>query len=207
MPFPYVFPFELPSDAEIAAEAEAQGQNAVDRLAQYIIDKPNVLATINALCTEAASMVSMFGDLLTDRQFAAAFGLQLDNIGEIIIQPRLGLADDEYRLVLQAKIKANNSSGCPEEIYEVIDLIRPDDSTMALLEQGTASAVFRLFGVEIEEAVSNSVERFLRTMKAGGVRLVFEWLVAEPADTFTLDGTADQALDNGAFASAVLIES
>ena len=43
-------------------------------------------------------------------------GTQLDNIGELVGQPRSGLSDTEYRIFLKARIAVNNSEGDVEKL-------------------------------------------------------------------------------------------
>jgi len=49
-----------------------------------------------------------------------AVGLQLDNIGDDLQQPRYGRNDDDYRFLLKTKIIAANSSGTTNDIITII---------------------------------------------------------------------------------------
>ena len=49
-----------------------------------------------------------------------AVGVQLDNIGDDIRQPRYGNTDEDYRFLLKTKIIAANSSGTIEDIIGII---------------------------------------------------------------------------------------
>jgi hypothetical protein len=47
-------------------------------------------------------------------------GVELDAIGRIVGQPRLGADDATYRLYLRARIISNDSTGSSEDIYKVM---------------------------------------------------------------------------------------
>ncbi|KAL3947436.1 hypothetical protein [Lentilactobacillus hilgardii] len=49
-----------------------------------------------------------------------AVGLELDNIGDQINQPRYGATDDNYRFILKSKIVAGHSSGTINDIINTI---------------------------------------------------------------------------------------
>lgn len=110
-------------------------------------------------------------------------GVQLDVIGRIIGQQRLGLDDVTYRLYLRARIVANRSTGTPEDMYDVfralygatIGLIY----TPGLVKQfslrvvGAITAAQALIGVD-----------FLHDSKEAAARGILEWQQSANVDMF-----------------------
>lgn len=153
---------------------------------------------------QSADMATALGQLDTERRLTNAFGAQLDVLGDIVGEAREGDLDDEYRPRISAKILLNNSSGTAEELYAIFDLIKPATSTMALYPYEPAAFVFRLSGAAIGDTLATRLASFLRRGRGAGIRGIFQWSPAVPADTFTFDGTAAQALDTGLFSGATL---
>jgi hypothetical protein len=58
--------------------------------------------------------------LLTDRWVDDAAGQQLDEIGEIVGEPRLGRTDEDYKFAIDTRISINRSGGEPERIIEYL---------------------------------------------------------------------------------------
>lgn len=101
-------------------------------------------------------------------------GVQLDNIGRIVGQLRFGLDDATYRIYLKARIRANLSTGTPEDLYSVF---------LALLGAG-ASMVYRPgrnknFYLEINTPITDAQAEaglsFLRAAKEAAARAILEW--------------------------------
>lgn len=153
---------------------------------------------------QSADMATALGQLDTERRLVNAFGAQLDVLGSIVGEAREGDLDDEYRPRISAKILLNNSSGAAEELYAIFALIKPATASMALYNYANASFVFRLDNAAIDATQAARLASFLRRGRGAGIRGIFQWSPALPADTFTFDGTSPQALDNGVFSGATL---
>lgn len=196
---PGEFPWGVLGDSEISTAA-----SETYRLAQYIKGKPNMEAILDALGVQAEDLAVAFSELNVDRRVSAAFGQQLDVLGAIVGEAREGDADDDYRARISAKILINNSSGGPEELYAIFDWVRPAGTVMQIQPWFPAGFVFLLSGAVVSEAEATRLSSILRRSRAAGVRGIFQWSQYLPADTFTFDGTAAQALDVGHFAGATL---
>jgi len=141
-------------------------------------------------------------------------GAQLDVLGIIIGQGRLGLDDATYRLYLKARIRANLSSGTLKEIYAVF---------YALFEIlpsffGPPQVIIRRSYAAIELTIVQTLTHiqalvgtsFLRDSKAAGVRASFRWQETDDAHAFCFDGGSGLGFDDygspgagGAFAGAL----
>lgn len=184
-----------------SADAAASETN---RLAQYIKGKPNMEAILDALRVQAVELSAALTDLRFARLITTAVGEQLDVLGEIVGAARESDTDEPYRLRIKAQVLVNRSSGCPEEIYAIFDLIKPVGATMEIEDWFPAAFVLRLYGAAITDAEAARFGRIFRSSRAAGVGGRFHWSPAAAADTFTLDGTAAQALDTGFFSGAVV---
>jgi hypothetical protein len=65
--------------------------------------------------------------LLTDIWPHTAVGVQLDLLGEIVGQPRLGLVDEAYRLLILGRIYVNTGDGQCRQFCDLADILYLDD--------------------------------------------------------------------------------
>lgn len=207
MSFPYSFPRLLAGDASeltVASHAEA----AIRRLAQYLrgdgVDpKPNVGKVLAALAASADELEAVFIALLEDRTIEEATGAQLDVLGAIIGQARGNLTDDaDYRPFVKARAYLNRSSGAPNEILGLFQILDAGGETRVITDELPAGFVLIFGGVALSSDKAFTYLQLLRAAHPGGVRAVMEWSEADSDDTFTLDGSGDQVLDLGLFAGA-----
>ncbi len=143
-------------------------ERALARLLTQFKEKP-VLATLIGIYQKTLQEVEdMFWDLRTKRALAVAEGEQLDVIGRILVEPRGPLDDDDYRVVLQIKIRVLKSSGTAEELMAIARLVIGDGFTFR--EYPPAAAAFHL---DEDPTTFNAalLARFLKKAKSGGVRL------------------------------------
>lgn len=68
--------------------------------------------------------------VLTERWVDAAAGVQLDELGAIVGEPRLGRTDETYREALEVRISINRSGGEPERIIEFLTRIAGADQVL-----------------------------------------------------------------------------
>jgi hypothetical protein len=89
-------------------------------------------------------------NLIENRLITTAIGRQLDLLGEILNEPRLTRADDEYRSALYFKIFINISSGEPEVLITVLKTITGADH-VRLIEYYPATVFMSTDGTIIPE--------------------------------------------------------
>jgi hypothetical protein len=140
-------------------------------------------------------------DMLTKRSVDTAEGVQLDVLGRIVGQSRLGLSDTDYRRYIRARIATNRSTGKQEELINIARLIL-NDSTIPLVihREGTATVIVDLTGAQLTVSLANTLITFLRLAVAAGVRLILRYTLSPTADTFRLD--SGPGLDVGYLAGA-----
>ncbi len=162
--------------------------DALARLPQQFKDKPNLAAFISALVDPIQDIENAMWQLLVERAVSVAVGTQLDAIGVIVKQSRIGLSDDDYRRYLRARIAVNRSRGVDSDLIIVSRLIvYNDDAQIVLDRQGPAAVVVRVVGIVVSDELAALLNTFLQQTKLGGVRLILETSTVTPGNIFTLD--------------------
>lgn len=117
--------------------------------------KPNMESAIRAIVGGYPEMETLFFDLIEKRfDISLAEGEQLDVLGVIVGQERLGFDDAFYRILLQVRIGINVSEGDPERIISIAKLLTGasfihymnlDDGEVAIGTDGTIDLVTKNF--------------------------------------------------------------
>ncbi len=159
---------------------------AVDRLTDES-KTDNRVAFISALVRPLQDIEDAAYQLLTERGIYDAIGQQLDDLGEIVKEPRNGLSDDDYRIRLFARVAANNSEGLLSDFIKVARLIFNDDTLTARIEpQYPAALVLHVEGGPMSEAAGAILIEFLKDTRSGGVGIQAHFHIGEDEDTFEL---------------------
>lgn len=119
--------------------------------------KPNINTFVEILAGRIQGLENMFDDLLTDRLISTAIGDNLDEIGLIVDESRLGKSDDDYRIAILFKIFINISSGQPETIITVIKRIT-EATQVRLLEFFPAAMYIFTDGTIIPEDLGTTMK-------------------------------------------------
>lgn len=99
-------------------------------------------------------------------------GVQLDTIGRIVGQERLGFDDVGYRLLLRARIISNKSTGTTEDLYKVFRALF--GSGMAYIPGIVKQFVLRITTVLTPLQAAIGVQ-FLGDAEEAGARGILEW--------------------------------
>lgn len=129
--------------------------------------------------------------VLTEKWLDVAVGSQLDEIGGVIGEPRLGRTDTQYRDAIGLRITINQSGGEPERIIEYLIRVLGADSVI----------YSELYPAKIEVFVEgtvdwNTIDR-VRSIVPAGVGSVFISSTdgETPFGTKELNGTAATDID------------
>lgn len=137
-------------------------------------------------------------DIINKRLLVSAVGDQLDMLGDLVGEGRLGRSDTDYRSAIGLRIRVNRSQGRAEDIIDVADLASAENAEY--YEYYPAG-----FAVEIFNATSPTVvARMLYATKSAGTggALVFtNW--ATLSDVFRFD-SAPFPIAGNVFTSAVV---
>lgn len=102
-------------------------QIALDKVRQQYKGKDKIKSVLDAVVKEIQTLEDVFIDLRDQRSIYDSVGAQLDIWGKILNQPRNGLEDNEYRLVLLGQVAVNISKGTPEDMINVFKLFTNPD--------------------------------------------------------------------------------
>lgn len=146
-----------------------QVARAKARLLQQYKDTsaPGVGDVVAALGSEVQALEDALFTVVDDTTADAAVGVNLDRIGALVGQDRLGMDDATYLLWVKARIRANRSSGSIDQILAVFMLLNPG-ATFEVVEQFPAAFELRIENVAIPQPSQQAA--ILRTARKAGVR-------------------------------------
>lgn len=161
-------------------------EDALNRLLFQYKGKENLEKLIKDLYTTRTQslengLFQLYGRLDIDN----SSGIQLDNIGTIVGQNRLGLPDATYRLFLKAKIGANVSEGDIPRVIDVWKLIT-NANVVQLLEAFPAE-VDLYYDVPLDDSLTALAFVLIQNVVGAGIAVGF-LAVFDPVEGFTLDG-------------------
>ena len=93
---------------------------ALDRLLEQFKDKPNIESILTTYISEVQDLEDTYFSLLNERGINTAVGNQLDILGALVNEQRLGRDDELYRIAILTRIGINNSEGTPNEIMSLL---------------------------------------------------------------------------------------
>lgn len=176
---------------------------ALARVIQQYKGLPKIEGLIAAHAAQAQEVEDALWDLGTKRYLDDAEGVQLDRLGEVLVEPRGALLDAQYSLVLAARIRMLRSSGTVEDILAVMRCVLPTQ-TLALIQWYPAA-----FTLDVHEQIDaedvDILARILRRSRAAGVRGQMIYTLSDPDETFLFaDADVEQNSDTQGFADTAM---
>lgn len=95
-------------------------ERGLDKLVWDLQDKPNLEKLFRLFLEEVQEIEDTLISILDIKDIDVAIGVQLDNIGLILGEERLGRGDEEYRDAIKFKISINTANGTYQSIYDTI---------------------------------------------------------------------------------------
>ena len=163
-------------------------------------------AITEVIAEQLQDLNDVFYQLLTERSLNAAVGEQLDVLGRILVLPRNGEIDVDYRRLLKAKAGINASTGSPATMIPILKLVT--DSTYVGLQEISATPATVSAVVNGNDIANQSLE-LLEQIAAAGINLTI--LSSYGDDTFGFEGSYNSggfgedtdANEGGAFATLI----
>lgn len=112
-----------------------------------------LLAYAASLLQQVQDLEDALWDIFELLNPAVASGVHLDRLGKLVGQPREGRDDQTYRLWIMARILINRSSGTPDNILNIAQIVT--NSTAELVELYPGSYEIGIFGVSVTQAVAS----------------------------------------------------
>lgn len=169
---------------------------ALDRLAQEYREKPRLAGVLSAAADQVQE-AEQAGWQLYGVTIANASGPTLDILGALVGQGRDGFGDEDYRNHITARIAVNRSSGSVSDVKRAMVSL---GATVTVKEWFPAEFEV-LVATQLSSAVSGVALKFLRLLKAGGIRAILVWFEVPADEVFRWD-TADQGWDEGYWGTA-----
>ncbi len=168
---------------------------------------PKITAWSDMIAAQAQDLENAAQTLLTIISIDDSIGAQLDNLGRIIGQARVGVVDPTYQLYLRARIVANKSTGTGESIYRVFRALFGDLGYI-IRNGGNKSFALLVIGIltPLQLAVALS---FLREAKEAGARAVLEYTTVDdsggPTDNILRWDVAGHGFDVSVWGNATQV--
>lgn len=171
---------------------------ALARLLSQYRGKPNIEGMIKALgTTQIQQLEDIFYPMINRLDIATQVGEQLDRIGVIVNQQRLGLDDARYRVLLFAKIGINVSEGEPKSIISVFKLLTAA-TLVHYMNLGNGEVELASNGM-FNPFLSSFVLENLQNTVAGGVRFN-RAILFDPVEPFALADEPSMSTGGAGFA-------
>ena len=103
------WPYEQITDHVVEAES---------RLTSQYDEATRLHGIVSTMAGRVQMIENALWTVLTQRWIPEAVGVQLDELGAIVGEPRLGRSDEPYRAAIQLRININLSGGEPERIID-----------------------------------------------------------------------------------------
>jgi len=184
--------------------ADIRDPNFVEEAKALLIEQfkrlPNINSLVDIFVRPTQETENVSAELYKMRSIATASGVQLDELGTIVGEPRKGLSDAEYRSTILTKIFLNASCGQPEFLITFI-LKTTDSPTVGITEYYPAGVRIEMnadtipanYYNSVKKAVAAGVGLDLVNFNGDGVPFMFD-LTSEDPETFA-DGFADLSDD------------
>ncbi len=182
------------------------------RLLWQFRGQPNIEAVLTSYLEQAQEIEQMFIDLLILRRLENAEGAQLDGMGSIVGELRLGKDDTDYRAAIFGRIKLNLGNSKVEEILFLFVLLLGAGFPLEMIEGQTASFTLyinaALGGVGVPSPALLAAQ--LKKAKGGGIRgdlvyalvdkdLSFTYASGDVPEADALRGHADDGQTTGGY--------
>ncbi len=165
---------------------------AIARLiSQFRDPKPVLHGMIKSYVDQIQELENVLWDVINHRlivpapgETVGAEGVQLDVLGKIVGQPRLGLSDEAYLDALRLRIRVNRSRGSSVDLLEILRLAMPLPKVFSYREEWHLSSYTYVEEISIELALT--LLSVLNAARAAGYRAILEYTTdrIDPTDLF-----------------------
>lgn len=170
---------------------------AVANLISQFEGKQRIETLVSIFVGQIQELEDAFSDILTETTIDNSVGVNLDNIGLIVGEPRAGRNDTQYRIAIKARIGLNTSGGTIENIISIVISVANAVVTVEIIEYFPASFTARIIE-PIDPAVTDTdrIAEFIKGGRPAGVNGHLEFAVA---GAFQFDGPAGSGFDEGKY--------
>lgn len=160
---------------------------AIDRLITQYKSKEKIEGLVKAFTNQLQLIENVGADLVNKRSIFDAAGIELDRWGNLLVEPRFGLNDSDYRIQLIAKVAQNFSEGTAEDL---ISMFKSLTRAAYIIYSEIYPAEVSITAVDVDLiGDSNRIRSVLDLAKAAGVKITSAIVTA--ANVFSFDGDTD----------------
>lgn len=143
-------------------------------------ESPRFAALISSYIEEVQLVENVAWQVLESRMLELATGAQLDLLGKLVGQERVGDSDDEYRVYIRARIAVNMSDGTADDVMRVAGTLL-DGLTWRYWEVYPMTIFVEAFGVE---KLQGTIANMIRAARMAGVAFNFQFSDYPEHETF-----------------------
>lgn len=158
-------------------------EQALDRMLTQFKGQPVMEGLVAAHVVQAQELEDVFIDLLLLLALDNAEGAQLDGVGRIVGELRLGRDDTDYRAAISGRIRINRQHSTIEDVITAMLLTL--DKPYELTEQGNASIRVRL-AAKWESSYPSlaTLNSVLQRAKGAAVSAVLQYAIVDDDKIF-----------------------
>lgn len=157
-------------------------EHGLSRLLEQFKGKPRLEAWISSYLEGVQELTDAAWAVLVMRLIDDAVGEQLTVLGRLVGQPRIVEDEERYRVLVRARIAVNSSSGKPDDLIRVANLLFGADAEYSMHEFFPAALVFSIN--EAIDVIPALEQGMLDEAAAGGVRVDVHFSADEPDELF-----------------------
>jgi hypothetical protein len=153
----------FPEEINIVADGQSKATSRWE-------DKPVFQGLLLSYLQNIQVVENLYRQLLDERDIYSAIGAQLDVLGALVGELRLGKEDEPYRQAIFSRIAINTADGTPEKALEILQVI--SSSNLVNVWEHYAAAVYYYTGGVVTNASGQTMDN---SSPAGVVaRLLFD---------------------------------
>lgn len=162
-------------------------QQSKERLITQYKAKPNVEGLLESFVLQIQELENDLKNYNDKKSIFTAEGQHLDRWGTLLLEPRFGLNDGDYRVQLLAKIAQNFSEGTPNDLIAMFKAITRANY-IVYSEIYPAEITMTAVGVDLVSELPR-VKNVLSYAKAAGVNVT--GAIVTTTDVFAFEGDVD----------------
>lgn len=172
------------------------------------ITKPKFKAWVDVLLTPFIDAIKLNEDIKKAFYLTNAVGVQLDTLGKILGQSRQMdftptdgsspiLDDDNYRIVLKAKVIKNQWKGTVSSFYQFWSTLFENSLSIYLVDNQDMDSIVVVWDSQTTQIVQDLLSHGYIIPKPAGLGLITRLI--DPEGIFGLYGSELETFDNGTF--------
>lgn len=147
-------------------------------LTEQFKGKPNIEGLLKSWLAQFQSLEDVYQQIVSSRSLQGV-GVQLDILGSLVGERRLGRTDDSYKLAISVRILVNGSDGSNEDLQNILlailatQGIAPENAKNYLTFEEYFPARFRVYS-NLSSATNANIIAAMQVAKSAGVAFNFQ---------------------------------